>query len=288
MRKKIIGMIILILVVPTVVSSTQVNMKENNRTTASEVDVPVWEKGDSWTYKEHYINHGYNEDGILWDLWYHNCTSTYTITDVCGENYRVKMTSTNNEGSQIISKLRMKYTPRTKLSGEFIIKKTDLSYISYSQTEKGFVFLGTEKIYPFLPGQFYDTWGGRYTPLYILLPFPLTAGTNGTLANFSWVIHENSSFYWGLIKGLIDHIYFGYSGEQKYTCEMASISVPAGNYDTYNVTIEYTGSKGYTHISSYYSPEIGWFVEQSYDYIGEIGKPGYFYKCELVSTTYTP
>jgi len=251
------------------------------------VDVPVWEVGDSWTYNEQYINHLYTANGTLAMLWYHNCTSTYTVTDTTGDNYTVKMTSTNNEGSQINGWLRLKYTPFTKLTGEFTFRKTDLAYMRESYTEKGFVIWRIGKIGLPLPAQFRDTWGDSYTPAGIVFPFPLTAGTSGILANDSWVGHEKSSLYWGLIK-IIDSDYSGYSGEQNYTCEMANISVPAGTYNAYNVSIESTNGLGHSSSWSYYAPEAGWFVKQHIYSEDENGKPGFGFECELVSTTYTP
>jgi hypothetical protein len=251
------------------------------------VDVPVWKVGDSWTYNEQYINHLYTANGTLAMLWYHNCTSTYTVTDTTGDNYTVKMTSTNNEGSQINGWLRLKYTPFTKLTGEFLFRKTDLAYMRESTTEKGFVIWRIGKIGLPLPAQFRDTWGDSYTPAGIVFPFPLTAGTSGTLANNSWAGHEKSSLYWGLIK-IIDSDYSGYSGEQIYTCEMANISVPAGTYDAYNVSVESTNGLGHSSSWSYYAPEAGWFVKQYIYDENENGKPGFGFECELVSTTYTP
>ncbi len=53
MKRKFVGIVIFILVVTTVVSATNINMKENIQTTASSADVPVWEVGDTWTYDVH-------------------------------------------------------------------------------------------------------------------------------------------------------------------------------------------------------------------------------------------
>jgi len=286
MKKKIVGIVILMLVATAVVSATNINVKEKTQTASSGVDVPVWAKGDSWTYNEQYLNHGYTENGTLWMLWYHNCTSTYTVTDTTGDNYTVKMTSTDNEGRLTWGTMRLKFTPLTKLTGEFKLRKTDLAYVSDSYTEKGFVFTLIWFNIPF-PAQFSDIWGSSYTPPAIVFPFPLTAGTNGTLANYSWAGHEKISLYWGLIK-MFDGDLSGYSGEQNYTCEMANITVPARTYDAYNVSAESTPYGGYSSSWSYYAPEAGWFVKQYIYNEDKNGKPGWIFKCELVSTTYAP
>jgi len=268
-------------------SSTNINVKEKIQPTSFGADVPILAVGDSWTYNEQYINRGYTENGTVWMQWYHNCTSTYIVTDTTGDNYTVKLTSKNNEGRLTWGAMRLKFTPLTKLTGEFIFRKTDLAYVRDSYTEKGFVFTLIGKIGLPFPAQFSDTWGASYTPAGIVFPFPLIAGTNGTLANHSWAGHEKSSLYWGLIK-MFDGDYSGYSGEQNYTCEMANITVPAGTYDAYNVSVESTFGLGHSIYWSYYAPEAGWFVKQYVYNEDEFGRPGWIFECELVNTTYTP
>jgi hypothetical protein len=287
MKNKIIGIIISILMVTTVVSATLIDVKEHSRTTTSGENVPEWKKGDSWTFNEQYINHLYNEDGSLLNLWYHNCTSTYTVINVTGDTYTVKMSSTNNDGYQMWDWLRWKYTPLTKFTIEITQRKTDLAYIRFTYTEKGLVLLLLGKINLPFPAQFYDTWVETNTPPLEIFPFPLIAETTGTLANYSWMVHETSSFYWGVFKKIFDYSSFSYV--QNYTCEIANITVPAGTYNTYNVSVDST-PQGYSHFStwSYYAHEVGWFVKQSIYNEKAPGKPGYIYNCELVSTTYTP
>jgi len=293
MKHQIVGIIVILIITTTVAATTNFNTKKDIQITGSGIEVPNWEIGDSWTYNEHYLNFIYKENGRILNLWYHNCTSTYIVTDTIGDNYTVKMTSINNKGSQITSlfgiNFLMKYTPFTKLTGEFILKKTDLSYLRISRTESGFVFQGILKIPLYIPWHWNMSWLEIYSPSYIVLPFPLIAGTTGTLANFSWVVHEVDWLLWGLIGPIYpfpDDL-TGYSGEQHYSCEMAQISVPAGTYDAYNISIEYMG-KGDLHICSYYTSKVGWLVKHSYNYKNATGKTGFIYKCELVSTTYTP
>ena len=105
MKNKIVGIVILMLVATTVVSATNINVKEKIQPTSSSVDVPVWKKGDSWTYESHEIRYKYDSNGTLWYTLYHNCTSTFTVTDDVGDNYTVKMTSTNNRGGSLLAHL---------------------------------------------------------------------------------------------------------------------------------------------------------------------------------------
>jgi len=89
MNSKIVGILVgMLLIATAIVSATSVK-EENIGTTSYEVDVPVWEVGDSWTYNEHYNEFAYKSDGSLALAWYHNCTSTYTVTDDTGDTYTV-------------------------------------------------------------------------------------------------------------------------------------------------------------------------------------------------------
>ena len=288
MKNKIVGIVILMLVATTVVSATNINVKEKTQTASSGVDVPVWGVGDSWTYKEQSIQFAYKQDGTIWYQGFFNYTTNYTVTDDTGDNYTVKMTSTNDQCRLTIGSFRLKLTPRTKYTAETTFRKTDLAYVRTTYQEKGLVFWLIGKINLPIPAQYSDTYEINYAPPSIQFPFPLTAGTNGMIANSSYTGHQKIALYWGLIK-LIDSDFSGYSGDQNYTCEMANISVPAGTYDTYNVSIESTYGLGHSSSWSYYAPEVGWIIKQYLDADwNETGKPGQFYNCELVSTTYTP
>ena len=106
MKKKIIGIFVCMLMIATTIV-TATNVKEEKIETSSyKVDVPIWEVGDSWTYNEHYNEFTYGDEGEVLLAWYHNCTSTYTVTNTTGDSYTVKLTSKNNEGSFIIGPFR--------------------------------------------------------------------------------------------------------------------------------------------------------------------------------------
>jgi len=252
------------------------------------VDVPVWQVGDSWTYNEQYVNHIYTANGTLWYLIYHNCTSTYTVTDTTGDNYTVTMTSTDNEGRVTIGSIHLKFTKYTKFTSELKLRKTDLALVSESWQEKGPVFWLLFNIVP-IPAQYTDAWEYIYSIPDVTFPFPLTAGTQGPLPNASCTGHEKCSLYWGLITLFNWPDSYGYSGNQNYTCEMANITVPAGTYDAYNVSVESTYGLGHLSGWSYYVPEVGWKAKQIISADADTsGNPGYTIKSELVSTTYTP
>jgi hypothetical protein len=252
------------------------------------LDVPVWEVGDSWTYNEQYHQIWYKTDGNISFIWYHNCTSTYTVTDDTGDSYAMKLTSKNNEGSLTLGKFRLKFTPFTKLTQEMEFRKTDLAYVNtFKNQEKGLVIwlLGTIGL-P-IPAQYSDIWDSTGDPQ-VFLPFPLTAGTTGTLPSYTAAGHEKMSLYWGLIK-FIDADFSYEFPALDYHCQMANITVPAGTYDTYNVSTDVYYGSSHNYSWTYYLPEAGFYAKQSIhsDWEGT-GKLTAEYNFELVSTTYKP
>jgi hypothetical protein len=283
MNKNILVIFILILITTTVVSATHKNVKEKNQITSA--DVPIWKVGQSCTYNEQYMNHAYSEDGNLTWLWFHNCTSTYIVTDTAGDDYTVKMITRKNRGSSMLGPFQLKFTPFTKLKATFKQRKTDLAYIRESYTEKGLVFLLVGKIGLPIPLHFRSVWGGSYSPPGIILPFPLVDGKSGTIANYTLSGHMKMSFLRGLLT-LVDEDYWVYARDQNYTCELEQVTVPAGTYDVFNVSTVSTYGLGNSTTWSYYSPEVGWFAKQYVRFEDEFGRPGWIFKCELVSTTY--
>jgi hypothetical protein len=287
MNKKIIGIVVLMLVTTTVVSATNINVKKTIKQTSAGIDAPVWEKGDSWTYNEQYHQIFYNKNGDIYYTWFHNCTCTYTVIADTEESYTLKMTSKNNEGSLTFGLFRLKFTPFVKFTQEIQCRKTDLGYINCSNQEKGPAFWLLGKIGLPIPTQYSDTWEVSFTPAWIYLPFPFTAGTNGILPGYNETGQEKMGLYWGLIK-FFDVDFSNNVAACNYTCEMADISVPAGNYNAYNIsTDEYFGSShNYTRL--YYVPDLGYIAKNiEHLELDDSGKPLWDYKVELKSTTYT-
>ena len=150
MKSKIIGIVVcMLLIAATLVSATTIEKKEI-KPSSYEVEVPIWEVGDTWVYNEEYAEFAYRSDGSRFFAWYRNCTSTYTVIDDSGDHYVVELTSTNNEGSLQNGNLRFRYTPLNKLSQTLTHRKTDLAYTQWIHQEKGLVFWLLGKIgFPF-------------------------------------------------------------------------------------------------------------------------------------------
>ena len=291
MKKKILGIFVCTLLIATMAIPISALNKEhipNIEPISKDADVPVWEVGDSWTYNEHYNEFQYKSDGTLALAWYHNCTSTYTVTDTTGDSYTVKLTSKNNEGSLIVGPFRLKYTPFTKLTQELEHRKTDLAYMRIFHQEKGFVFWLLGKIGFPIPAYYSVVVEASYAPAHELTPFPLTAGKTGTFPSYTSTGHQKMSLYFGLIK--LSDSDFSYSvPAQDYVCEMANITVPAGPYEAYNVSTDVYFGSAHNFSYNYYAPEVGYSVKYSaHNDWDDSGKPALNYEHELVSTTYTP
>jgi len=272
---------------PLDVSSTQKNNEMVNPTQYS-VDVPVWKKGDSWTYNFHELEYKYDSNDTIWYKVYHNCTLTYKVTDATGDNYIIKATSTDNEGRVTIGKYQLKFTPFTKYLGETIIRKTDLAVLRDVQQKKGFVFWLVGNIFPF-PAQYNSVREANYTSGYQALPFPLNAGTPGTIPGTNQIVQEKGALYWGLISLFDRPAQTSFISPTDYNCEMANITVPAGIYNAYNVSIELHYGMGHYTSWRYYVPEVGWQAKLHFnaDY-DTSGKPGIIAELELVDFNYTP
>ena len=276
------------LVATMMVSATNIKVKGNIEVTSSVADVPVWEIGDSWTYNQHYNVFAYNTDGIRNYIYYHNCTSTYTVTDDTGDAYTVEMASKNDEGSLVFGSFRLKFTPFTKLYQELEYRKTDLAYVRILTQEKGPTIWLIGEIGIPIPAQYSDVNEDFFTPSQELIPFPLTAGKTGTFPSFTVAGHEKMSLYFGLIK-LIDSDFSIEVPAREYICEMATITVPAGTYEAYNLSTDVYFGNAHNFSYSYYVPEIGFFAKLSYhiDW-DDSGKTASNYELELISTTYKP
>jgi hypothetical protein len=288
MKKKIIGIFVCMLLIATaIVSATNVK-EENIETTSNEVDVPVWKVGDTWTYDEHYNEIAYRDDGTPGLIWFHNCTSTYTVMDDTGDTYIVKLTSENNEGSFTAGPYRFKYTRFTKLIQELEHRKTDLAYMRWFHQEKGFVIWLLGRIGFPIPAHFSLATEASFDPANELIPFPLSAGKNGTVPGYKMSGHSKVSLYFGLFK-LSDSDFSYDVPAHEYMCEMANISVPAGTYEAYNISSDFYFGSAHNYSYDYYAPEVGYFVKLiAHNDWDESGKPALNYHHELISTNYEP
>ena len=290
MKNKIVGIVILMLVATTVVSATNINVKKDIQPTASGADVPVWAVGDSWTYEENQTCYNYDTHGNITFIWNFEYTSTYTVTKDIGDNYILKMTAKNVKGNFMWGPTKIKFTRFTKVTNEYQLRKTDLAQVSWTDVWKGFVFWLRGNIGLPIPAQMYLIYDYIYTPPQVYTPFPLIAGTNGTIPNTHTHANTTCSLYWGLIPVWGPAEVNMNTGILQYTCEMANITVPADTYNAYNVTEErFYGASGHDYYRSYYVPEVGNVAKRSFHQDWDsTGRLFISTEMKLVSTTYTP
>jgi len=288
MKRKIVGIVILMLVATTVVSATNINVKEKIRPQTTSVDVPVWKKGDSWTFDAHSIDRRYNLSHNLTFKLFLNYTETLTVTDDTGDNYTVKVTGKNVQGSLVNGSYRLKFTGFMKETGEIKFRKTDLAVYHESYTIKGLVLRLFGKIGFPLPAQLTFFQDYRTPSGYVCFMFPLNVGKNGTIPQVTQTYQEKWSLYWGF-KTLLQINQTYTAGGRHYHCEMANISTPAGNYNAYNISVEQQYGLGHYRLWRYYVEDVGFQakIHMNVDW-DTAGRPYYSLEYNLLSTTYTP
>ena len=282
--KKIIGIFIIIMLATVMLSAIFTNVKGNIEITTM-VDTPVWEIGDTWTYNEHISTFAYNDDGVRYYAYYQNITSLYTIKDDTGDAYTLELTADNYEGSFSQGIFKFKFTPYMKYSQVYEHRKTDLAVVSVLTQEKGLVIWKLGEIGIPIPTHYNSINDITYTPPEELIPFPLSEGKTGTFPSFTGVGHDKFSLYFGLINLYDSDVSYEYEALD-YTCEKEIITVPAGAFESYNISSIYPNEYNYAYV--YYVPEVGFITKWSEHWADDSGKTLLDYELELISNTYKP
>jgi hypothetical protein len=260
----------------------------NIRSGVYSVDVPIWKQGDSWTYELRSQCYTYNTNGTVYSTCLENATETWTVTAVNNDNYTLQIIDNNISGKFYFGPYRWIFTKFMKTTWEDILRKTDLAEIQNTWVFKGLIFWLISKLNLPIPAQFSVSTQNIYSPPQTLMPFPLIAGTNGTLPNVHTTGYQKCTLYWGLITPYNIPNVSGDTGSRKYTCEMENITVPAGAYTSYNASVTYNSGLIHDYWRSYYVPEIGSFAKRSVHIDYAYNKPYLIQEWNLVSTTYTP
>jgi hypothetical protein len=286
MKEKIVALVVLMLVATTVASATNtINLNTKTQPKSCSVDVPVWKVGDSWTYKLHGYTYTYSSNGSLYSTYLMNSTETLTVTSVSSDNYTLQVTNTNISGKFFYGPYKFIFTKFMKNTVTDYLLKTNLGEVSYKNIFKGLIIWLIGKLNFPLPAQLSVSSLTHNNQPDIVMPFPLVAGTNGTIPNFHSVWSQKCTLYWGLMT-VYNMSGQGDMGIRPYTVKMENITVPAGTYNAYNVTVR---SGPFDKWRSYYVPELGYCAKQ-YVYLkwGSTTKPYESYEIDLISTTYTP
>jgi hypothetical protein len=248
MKKKIVVVFICILITSTITLPVSALTDTPGITTTSyDVDVPVWEKGDEWTY--HFTD---TSTGIVTYSFFADIT--FEVVEDSGDSYILEG-HTKPQGSFIYSGLGLKTSRLTSLDIRLQLRKTDLGLENFMEKIKGIFFIKIGPITLPIPLQVELNLEVEFDPTWIIMPFPLYDGKIGNL-NSTEFWHTNMYFhlFWGLIP-ITGPLNVSWPiTTVPYSCSAEKITVDAGTFDVYNVSAEWIeGSK----FVSYYSEEIG-------------------------------
>jgi len=255
------------------------NKEINQNPKPIDADVPVWEVGDSWTYE---LLHAQRE-AINLSMGYNlSCELEWTVVDDSGENYLLEGKCKNISAVGWVGTTGMVNSRFITIKPEMRVGKADLGIKSFNLTTKGYVFIKLGKLVIPLPIHAKLWRNTKFTPHRQILPFPLFDGKNGT---FDSVYHEaewQTTMFWGLVELENNNNSF-HTGVQDYTCNEEQITVPAGPFDTYNVTT----TTPYSLIRNHYNSSVGNTVSLYTKHL-TYGKWWLIIDYKLISTTYTP
>ena len=280
LRQKLVGIFVCMLLIATMAIPISALNKEYNATPEpNSADVPTWEVGDSWIYEVHHAQ----REAINLSMGYNlSCELEWTVVDDSGENYLLEGKAKSISAVGWVGTTGMVNSRFLTIKIEMRVGKTDLAIKSYNHTTKGYVFIKMGKLVIPIPIHAKLWRNTKFTPHRQILPFPLLDGKNGT---FGSVFQENvwqTTMIWGFVE-LENDNGSHYTGEQDYTCNEEQITVPAGTYDTYNVTT----TTPYCSITNHYTSEVGNTVSL-YTKELTLGKWWLILDYKLISTTYTP
>jgi hypothetical protein len=283
MKGKILGIgICMLLITTTIVTATTIDAEINIGLTSYVAEVPVWEKGDSWTYEMEQIVRSDLNETMAYTL---TCDLVLSVVDDTGDYYTLEGIGEPVSAIGNIGKLGLKNSRLSSFNVDLVVRKSDLAVSSYSYLGKGifFVMLGPI-IIPF-PIQLAVWRNSEFTPDRSILPFPLYDGKNGTFD--SVLIEEDwgTTMYFGLITVEAGNVSW-HSTANDYNCTAELITVPAGIFNAYNVSI---ANQQWNHIFLHYNATVGNAVKISTQWInGDWHDWWLLQEMELKSTTYVP
>jgi hypothetical protein len=200
MKRKILCIFLMtLLITTTIVTATRITIEENTSSISNDVDVPIWEVGDSWTYNVQEYQYRYNPDGTVNALLNHSYISIFTVIEETEDSYIAETTSENIEGS-FNCLYQLTFTPFTKITARIELKKSDLSIISSTFQIKGFVKWYLPSIGISIPAYYSDTYERSFNPSLTYLPFPLIEGKTGITPGGTLTGSEKMELYFGIIK----------------------------------------------------------------------------------------
>ena len=253
MKNKIIGIFVCIILFSAIVYPvTAITDFYKNHTILYGADIPIWEKGDQWTYnfiesRSHMFT--YTLSGEL----------TLKIIEDSGDSYILEA-KTRPNGNFDMGGYGLKTTRLTFITMRIQMRKTDLALENFYYQIKGFLFftIGTVTI-PF-PIQVEGSSNVEFDAPWAIIPFPLYNGKSGELSGVE-ILNINVYFtmFWGLVSLYGPQNYSFPYFPIPYTCSQEQITVEAGTFEIFNISAEATDGSRFV---SCYSEEIGNVVRE--------------------------
>jgi len=291
MYKKLIGIFVCMLLIATFaipISALNKVYENNPEPITEDEDVPVWEVDDSWTYNAVlFLNSSSPNQTLEYTI---EAEFVLTVVDDTGDSYILEGIGQSVSGGVDLGLLGLKTTRFSKIAAQLQMRKTDLGLEFWNQNMKGILLLMIGPITLPIPIQLEANTDVEFNPTWVITPFPLYDGKNGTFDDTE-LMHTNSFIhsFWGLIPISGPDEYSWHTGEVPYTCTEEQVTVPAGMFDVFYITGDhYYGENGHDYYRTYYSPEAGNSVKESIHIGNELETTYFSFDLELISTTYTP
>ncbi len=248
-------------------------------------DVPVWQKGDSWTYEITEIARYDSSETMKYTI---TGDLVYTVVDDTGDYYILEGSVENPSVKIKLMGLDLKESRIMTIKYDTIVRKSDLAICSHNFKAKGIYLIMLGKLTLPIPIQSKYHYNSEFTPPRPIIPFPLHDGKNGTYKEVIQEVDQKYSFFWGLIS-LLDWTLFQISPAINFNCSAEQVTVPAGTYDVYNISTTSHVNKDY--INLFYNNIIGNVVGHSLKLYKGVQKREWWWfiqEFKLKSTTYTP
>lgn len=254
MKKKSIGIFVCILMISTtVIPVVAITDRHSIRETSYDAEVPIWKKGDEWTYR---FTEACKDYPLTYTL---SGDLTFKVVDDSGDSYFLEAT-TRPQGTFDLGGYGLKTTILTNFIMKLKLRKADLGLESYNENLKGILKITIGRFTLPIPIQVEANLDVECDPTWVFIPFPLFDGKSGELDGTEF-LHSNyyMSLFWGLIQVLGPVNYTWPYTSVPYTCSEEQITIEDKTFDGYNVTAEWMEGSRFVSI---YCEEVGNVVKE--------------------------
>ncbi len=279
MKNKIIGIFLFIFLSSAIVNPvTAITDFHKNQTILNDADIPIWEKGDQWTYnfvESRSQMFTYTLSGEL----------TLKVVEDSSDSY-VLEAKTRPYGNFDMGGYGLKTTRLTFMTIRLQMRKTDLALENFYYQLKGFLFITIGTVTVPIPIQVEGSTNVEFDPPWVIMPFPLYDGKSGELSGVE-ILNINVFFtmFWGLVSLYGPQNYSIPYFPISYTCLQEQINVEAGTFDIFNVSAEATDG---SRFESCYCEEVGNVARELILIPYGGGRVQYSLILELKDYSYTP